>query len=127
MTAPNWIEAAVRDFGRGAGLADFALNDRGVAAVRFENGRTLRFEFMGEELIVAVTAAMSLVESAAKRILACSHPEARFGARIRSGYLAKAESAVFAVRIPAGEATLPVLNTAFDALWRAASEAGGAA
>ena len=38
MTAPNWIEAVVRDFGRGAGLADFALNARGAAAVRFENG-----------------------------------------------------------------------------------------
>ncbi|MBQ8126014.1 MAG: hypothetical protein IJ173_09065, partial [Kiritimatiellae bacterium] len=59
MTAPNWIEAVVRDFGRGAGLADFALNARGAAAVRFENGLTLRFEYTGEELVVAVTVPMA--------------------------------------------------------------------
>ena len=38
MRAPNWIEGVVRDFGRGAGIDDFALNDRGAAAFRFENG-----------------------------------------------------------------------------------------
>lgn len=127
MTAPTWIEGAVRDFGRGAGLADFSLGERGVAAVRFENGRTLRFEFTGEELVVAVTAATVCDESAARRILSCAHPDARFGARIRAGYLAKSGCAVFAARLAAGDVTLPVLNTVFDALWRAASEAGGAA
>ena len=42
MTAPNWIEAVVRDFGRGAGLADFALNARGAAASRAAVVRSVR-------------------------------------------------------------------------------------
>lgn len=127
MTAPNWIEAVVRDFGRGAGLADFALNARGAAAVRFENGLTLRFEYTGEELVVAVTVPMAASPAAAARILAAAHPDARFGAPIRAGYLAKAGAAVFAVRLAAADVTLPALNTAFGALWRVATEMGGAA
>ena len=55
MTAPNWIDAVVRDFGRGAGIDGFALNSRGAAAVSFENGFSLRFKD-GD------TAAMRIVE-----------------------------------------------------------------
>ena len=129
MTAPNWIEAAVREFGRGAGLADFALNERGAAAVRFENGISLRFEYSGGELVMATT--VPAVDSAetAKRILAYSHPEARYGGgiKVRSGYLAKLGGAIFAVRVPSGDVTLPVLDSAFRVLWQIATEAGGVA
>ena len=38
MMAPGWIESVVREFGRGAGIGGFALNERGVAGFRFENG-----------------------------------------------------------------------------------------
>ena len=31
--APVWLDDIVREFGRSAGLSDFALNDRGAAAV----------------------------------------------------------------------------------------------
>ena len=127
MTAPNWIEAAVRDFGRGAGLENFALNDRGVAAVRFENGISLRFEYALGELVVAMTVPMDNSPEAARRILAYSHPDARNGVKVRSGYLAKSRCAVFAVRKPSEEVTLPVLDNVFGALWRVATEAGGAA
>ncbi len=127
MTAPNWIEAVVRDFGRGAGLADFALNARGAAAVRFENGLTLRFEYTGEELVAAVTVPMEPTAANCARVLAAAHPEARAGAPVRAGYLAKAGAAVFAVRLAAADVTLPALNTAFGALWRVATETGGAA
>lgn len=127
MTAPSWIDTAVRDFGRGAGLEDFALNDRGVAAVRFENGLALRFEYALGELVVAMTVPLPNTAESARRILACSHPDARYGAKVRAGYLAKAGCAVFAVRQAPGDVTLPVLNTVFGALWRIATEAGGAA
>ena len=126
MTAPNWIEAAVRDFGRGAGLENFALNDRGVAAVRFENGISLRFEYALGELVVATTVPAANTPETARRILAYSHPDARCGARVRAGYLAKAGCAVFAVRQASEDVTLPVLDTVFGALWRVATEAGGA-
>jgi type III secretion system chaperone SycN len=127
MTAPNWIDAAVRDFGRGAGLADFALNAQGAAAVRFENGLSLRFECAGGELVVAVTAPAARTAEAARQILAWAHPDARTGFRVRAGYLAKSGCAVFAVRLAFEDVTLPVLNSVFGALWRVAMEAGGAA
>ena len=127
MTAPNWIEAAVRDFGRGAGLANFALNERGVAAVRFENGISLRFEYALGELVVAMTVSAANTAETARRILTCSHSDARYGAKVRTGYLAKSGCAVFAVRLASGDVTLPVLDSAFGALWRVATEAGGAA
>ena len=55
MMAPEWLNAVVRDFGRAAGADTLALNDRGAAAVTFETGATLRFEYTGAELVVAVT------------------------------------------------------------------------
>lgn len=137
MTVPTWIEAAVREFGRGAGLADFALNARGAAAFRFANGVSLRFEYTDATraslpdadgaLVVAAAVAMPCDPPAARRILACAHPDARYGVKIRAGYLAKPGCAVFAVRLAAQDVTLPVLNTVFGALWRVATEAGGAA
>ena len=127
MTAPNWIETAVRDFGRGAGLENFALNGRGVAAVRFESGISLRFEYALGELVVAMTVPVANTPETARRILAYSHPDARYGAKVRAGYLAKPGCAVFAVRQASEDVTLPVINTVFGALWRVATEAGGAA
>ena len=125
MTAPNWIAAVVRDFGRGAGIGDFALNERGVAAFRFENGVSLRFEYTGGEFVVATTVHAANGAATARRILASAHPDARFGAAVRAGYLAKSGSAVFAVRIASQDVTLPVVNSVFGALWRVATEFGG--
>ena len=55
MTAPVWMNAVVGDFGRGAGLGGLALDDRGVAVLRFETGAALRLEYTGVELVIAVT------------------------------------------------------------------------
>ena len=125
MTAPGWIAALVRDFGRAAGLSDFALNARGVAAVSFENGLSLRFEFAEEALTVAVTVPVLLDPAQARTLLAYAHPDARFGMRVRTGYLVGRGRAVFAIRLDEREATLPVANHAFDTLWHIAQEFGG--
>jgi type III secretion system chaperone SycN len=127
MMAPPWIEAVVRDFGRAAGLGDFALSAQGVAALRFENGVALRFEFTGDELAIAATAPAPNDPASARRILAFSHPSAKFGFKIRSGLLARSGAAVFAVRLAAQDVTMPAVNAAFEVLWRIASEMGGAA
>ena len=77
MTAPVWLNAVIGDFGRAAGIGALALNERGAAALRFENGTSLRLEYTGAELVVAVT-----VPSAdLKRLLSFSHPKARYGFR----------------------------------------------
>lgn len=126
--APDWIDAAVRDFGRGAGLEAFALNERGVAALRFEDGRTLRFEYANDELAVSMSAPARNDAATARRILAAAHPSAAWdGLRVRAGYLEKAGRAVFAVRLAARDVTRPALERAFAVLWRIASECGGAA
>ena len=127
MRAPNWIEGVVRDFGRGAGVGDFALNDRGAAAFRFENGYTLRFEYGREDLVLLVSVPCANGPATARRLLAYAHPDARFGAHVRACYLAKSGCAAFATRLASTEVTMPALNAAFGALWRVAKEFGGAA
>jgi type III secretion system chaperone SycN len=127
MRAPNWIAGVVRDFGRGAGIGDFELNDRGTAAFRFENGFCLRFEYGDDQLAVLVTVPAANGPATARRLLSYAHPDARHGARVRACYLAKSGCAAFAVRLAAADVTLPAVDAAFGALWRVAKEFGGAA
>lgn len=128
MSAPVWMESLVKEFGKGAGLPDFALNDRGVAALAFENGASLRFEYAEGALAVSMTVPSPIDSVRAGALLSHSHPDARRGSfRIRTGYLASRGRAVFAVRLAEREATLPLLNQVFAALWAAAREYGGAA
>ena len=127
MTAPAWIEAVVRDFGKAAGLSGLALNDRGVAAIAFENGAALRLEYAFDSMAVALTTPVRLDPAVAARLLAYAHPEARYGFKLRTGYLEKTGRAVFAARLADREVTLPALNSVFSVLWRIGQEFGGAA
>jgi type III secretion system chaperone SycN len=121
MTAPVWLNAVIGDFGRAAGIGALALNERGAAALRFENGTSLRLEYTGAELVVAVT-----VPSAdLKRLLSFSHPKARYGFRVRTGIVPKTREAVLAVRLAERDVTLPRVNAVFGLLWRLAGETGG--
>ena len=122
MTAPVWLNEVIGDFGRAAGIGALALNERGAAALRFENGTSLRLEYTGAELVVAVT-----VPSAdLKRLLSFSHPKARYGFRVRTGIVPKTREAVLAVRLAERDVTLPRVNAVFGLLWRLAGETGGA-
>ena len=127
MTAPTWIEAVVREFGQAAGLSGLALNGRGVAALDFENGAALRLEYAFDSLVVALTLPVRLEPATAARLLAYAHPEARYGFKLRVGFLAKSGRAVFAARLADREVTLPALNSVFSVLWRIGQEFGGAA
>lgn len=128
MSAPVWMESLVREFGKGAGLPDFELGDRGVAALSFENGASLRFEYADATLAVLLTIPSPMDAAHAAALLAIAHPDARRAPfRIRTGYLATRGRALFAVRFAEREATLPVLNQVFATLWEVAREYGGAA
>lgn len=122
MTAPVWMNAVIRDFGRAAGLSGLALNERGAAALRFETGVSLRLEYTGFELVMAVTVPSADV----RRLLSQSNPRARHGFKVRAGILGRTGEGVMAVRIAERDVTLPRLNAAFAALWRLAGETGGA-
>ena len=127
MTAPTWIEAVVREFGQAAGFSGLALNERGAAALDFENGAALRLEYAFDSLVVALTLPVRLDPAAAARLLAYAHPEARYGFKLRVGFLAKSGRAVFAARLADREVTLPALNSVFSVLWRIGQEFGGVA
>ena len=127
MMAPEWLNAVVRDFGRAAGADTFVLNDRGAAAITFENGFGLRFEYTGADLVVAVTVPRPANPVSLRRALSFAHPMAGSGLRIRVGYFARTGCIVLAVRIAERNVTLPTVNAAFATLWRAAGEIGGVA
>ena len=78
-------------------------------------------------LVVAFTVPAVPDVARARALLAYAHPDAGLGMRVRAGYLSARGCAVFAVRIDARDATLPIVNRAFDVLWRVAQEFGGAA
>ena len=124
--APAWLDDIVREFGRSAGLSDFALNDRGAAAISFETGAQLRFEYAFESLVVALSFPYPASDpAAARRLLAAAHPGARPGFKLRAGLLEKSGRAILAARFPEREITLPAVNAAFSALWRIAEDLAG--
>lgn len=126
MTVPDWISSAIGEFGRAAGLGSFALSAQGVAAMNFENGFALRFEYAGGRLVVAMTFPFALDEDNATRLLSFAHPASRGAFRMRAGYMAKKSKAFFAISLDDGDVTLPAINAAFTELWRSAQEIGGA-
>ena len=98
---------------------------RGVAAVAFENGASLRFEYVGDTLALAVTVPSAGDAETLRGVLAAAHPDSRSAFRMRSGWRAKTGRAVFVVRLAAREVTTPAINAVFSQLWRAATEIGG--
>lgn len=127
MSAPAWIDAIVRDFGHAAGLNDFALNERGAAAISFVTGLELRLEHAYDSLVIAITVPAPATPAVARNILHFAHPGARHGFKLRAGYFPKTSRAVFAARLADREVTLPAVNSAFNALWRIALDFGGLA
>ena len=127
MTAPTWMNAVIADFGRAAGADGLALNAAGSSALKFANGAALRFEYTGEELVVAMTFRMVPDASRLRRLLALANPRASRGLHFRTGIIPKTGAAVVAVRLPERDVTLPIVNSVFSALWRAADEIGGVA
>ena len=124
--APVWLDDIVREFGRSAGLSDFALNDRGAAAVSFETGAQLRFEYAFESLVVALSFPYPVSDpDAARRLLAAAHPGARPGFKLRAGLQPRTGRALLVARFPEREATLPAVNAAFSALWRLSEDLAG--
>ena len=75
MTVPTWIDSAVGAFGQSAGLGALSLGERGVAALSFQNGLVLRFEYAFDSLYVAMTVPARMDAPAARRLGA---PSCRF-------------------------------------------------
>ena len=74
MTAPVWMNAVIGDFGRAAGLNGLALNERGAAALKFEDGTALRLEYADNALVVAMTVPSADVKRLLSRAFASKGP-----------------------------------------------------
>jgi type III secretion system chaperone SycN len=126
MSAPDWVDSAVRDFGRSAGVSSLSLGEKGVASISLENGVKVVFEHVADRLAVTATVPAATDPETVARVLLFANPMNTRGRRIRSGYLAGSSRALFMSSIPDGEVTLPALNSAFAAVMGAAAETGGA-
>ena len=123
---PAHVISSIKEFGHSAGIGDFSLNAQDSAAIKFESGASLRFEYCFDALTVAMTVPCAPDSATMRRLLEYAHPSPRGGVRpLRAGYLAKSGCAVFAYRISEEAVTPPAINAAFAELWRVANEFGG--
>lgn len=121
----SWIAETVRAFGRQLGLSAFALNDRGAAGVRFENGRALYLEYGAGGLMVSVGLAADASADTMRKLLTRAHPAAQTaGLKMRAVWLEKAGEARFVTRLDERDLTAAGLEQAFRALWQAADVFG---
>jgi len=127
MTPPDWVNEAVRAFGRQMGLKGFALNDRGAAGLRFENGVLLGLEYVEDALMMSAGLVTDASAATMKRFLAGAHPSARTGGvRLRAVRLAKTGESRYVARLADRELTPTVLEATFRALWQAVDYLKGA-
>ena len=124
MSAP-WVDSAVLDFGRHFGFTRFALNERGVAAARFEHGASVALESARDALCLQVRVPMSADGASVRKLLVAAHPGNRFPYPLRTAYLAKTGQALFLVRFPERDVTETALWQVFSEMWALASRFGG--
>ena len=116
---PGWLAEVVHTFASGFGLKEFALNDDGAAALRFESGVIFRLEYAADYLTLTMSAEPPMNAGAVKALLACADPLRRGAFPLRVGILERPSRAVFAIRLASSEVTLGNLEGALAELWRA--------
>ena len=124
MRAP-WVESAVVEFGRHFGFTRFALNERGVAAARFENGASVALECARDALCLQVRVPMVAEGAALRKLLVAAHPGNRFAYPLRTAYLADKGQALFLVKFPERDVTETALWQVFSEMWALAKRFGG--
>jgi type III secretion system chaperone SycN len=124
MVPPQWMNDVIAEFGRSAGIDGFSFGANATAALGFESGASLVFEYAYSSLIVMMTVPVALDSSVAEKALKFVMPERRGEFRIKAGFLSEKGKVFFAVRLPHDEVTLPVINSAFSYLRRLADQFG---
>ena len=124
MTPPHWVNEVLAEFGRSAGIGSFSFGDRSTAALSFESGASLIFEYAYSSLVVMMTVPVSIDPSVAAKALEFVTPERRGDFRVKAGLLSEKGRVFFAVRLPHEEVSLPVINSAFSHLRRFADQFG---
>ena len=124
MVPPHWMNEVIAEFGRSAGIDGFSFGANATAALGFESGASLVFEYAYSSLIVMMTVPVALDSSVAEKALKFVMPERRGEFRIKAGFLSEKGRVFFAVRLPHDEVTLPVINSAFSYLRRLVDQFG---
>jgi len=122
----DWIINEIKAFGRQLELTTFALDERGMAAVQFENGVKLRLEYRQPNLWVQVLVAMPADAETMIRLLSEAHP--RRGVTeagvVRAAYLERSGEALLTVRLPQDEIESTRIDAAFRELFERAVRLG---
>lgn len=118
---PVWLQDAVGSFGRRLGLSSLTLNERGVAAVRFENGAALRLERAPGSLCVSVAFPCASDPATLARLLALAHPDNRTAFPIRAARLPRTGEGILVARLAERAVTPTALDTVFSGLWTLAN------
>jgi len=121
MVTDSTVEQ-VKAFGRMLGLSSFALNERGIAGVEFENGVKMRLESCDGTLWVQALFAMPKTPEAVQRLLqeASEGRNPSGGAVVRAGYLERSGEALLALPIAASEVEVTRIDAAFRELFERA-------
>lgn len=118
ISVPGWLDEMFRRFASGLGLKDFSLNAEGMAALRFENGVGLRFEYVMDFLTLTMSTPMPQDTAAVKLLLATADPLRQGEFALRVGVLDDPLRAIFVVRLATADITLGNLDGAMAELWR---------
>jgi len=116
------IANEVKAFGQLLGLSSFALNERGIAGVEFENGVKMRLESCDGTLWVQALFAMPRTPEAVQRLLqeASEGRNPSGGPVVRAGYLERSGEALLALPIAASEVEVTRIDVAFRDLFERA-------
>ena len=122
MNAPKWLNAVLHEFGEGINLKNFGFNNANAAAIRFETGVSLRFEYAFESLVMTMQIPIIQDSETMKSLLKYAQPERRPSFRLRVAYLEKSESALMVAIIPERNANLTTVTSVFNELWLLAED-----
>ena len=118
MKAPDWMNEAVRAFGRQLNLSTFTLNDRGAAGLSFENGATLRLEYVGDALVMMVGLKAEPTPAALSRLFMDVNPDVPHEEfTVRAAHLPRTGELVFTTRLSERVVNVSTLQSAFTDLW----------
>jgi hypothetical protein len=122
MSAPKWLNAVLREFGESIDLTEFGFNAADAAAIRFETGVSLRFEYVFESLVIEVQIPSAQNSETMKRLLLYAQPERRPSFLLRVAYNEKKGCAMMVARLAERDVTLSSLNAVFKELWLTAED-----
>lgn len=128
--ALDWIQEQVKAFGRLLGLQSFELNERGMAALQFENGVKFRLEGAADALWLQVLLEVPSTPEMMEKVMAEASPARNVPTKggetlcVRAGYLDRSGEALLAMKLAGDEIEASRIDAAFHELFERARRLG---